>query len=496
MRRSLPNLPGLPALAVGAVVAAGVVLRFWARSDLWLDEALTVNIARLPLGDIGEALRHDGHPPLYYFLLHAWMKVFGEGDTAVRTLAGVFGVATLPLAWLAGRRYAGRAGGAVALVLLASSPFAVRYATENRMYSLLTLLVLAGWLLVTSAVERPGPFRLAAAAAVSGLLLLTHYWALYLVAAVVVLLAARPERRRVAAAVASGGLLFLPWLPAFWYQAQHTGTPWTRPERPANVVTLSLQDLGGGDYGEAWLLGSALALLVLLALFARPLDGRRMEVDLRTRREARPEALVLGLTIALAVAAGYATGSGFATRYVAAVLPLVLLLAALGATRFADRRVLAAVVGVMVVLGMVGGVRNAVTQRTQGGEIGRHLARAVAPGDLVVFCPDQLGPAVARHLPGAVEATTFPAGGSPDRVDWVDYADRNAAADVEAFAARVLRAAGAHTLWLVWAPDYRTFDEKCGDLNAALGAARPADRVVALAGTFEQAELVRLGPAP
>ncbi|MDQ6911086.1 MAG: hypothetical protein M3Z84_09955, partial [Actinomycetota bacterium] len=47
-----------------------LALRFVALSHLWLDEALSVNIASLPLGDIPGALRHDGAPPLYYLLLH------------------------------------------------------------------------------------------------------------------------------------------------------------------------------------------------------------------------------------------------------------------------------------------------------------------------------------------------------------------------------------------------------------------------------------------
>ena len=58
-------------LAVAVVVA--VVLRFVTTSDLWLDEALTVNIAKLPLGDLRAALLRDGAPPLYYVLLHGWM---------------------------------------------------------------------------------------------------------------------------------------------------------------------------------------------------------------------------------------------------------------------------------------------------------------------------------------------------------------------------------------------------------------------------------------
>ena len=92
-----------------AVVVVSTVLRFVTRSDLWLDEALTVNIAKLPLGDLREALRHDGAPPFYYVLLHGWIDLFGTSDVAVRALSGVLSVATLPLAWFAGRRL-GRTG--------------------------------------------------------------------------------------------------------------------------------------------------------------------------------------------------------------------------------------------------------------------------------------------------------------------------------------------------------------------------------------------------
>src|SRR2546430_14921027 len=90
------RLPRWVPAGMAAAVAAGIFLRFYVRSDLWLDEALSVNIARLPLADIAGALRHDGAPPLYYFLLHLWMQVFGTGDVAVRALSGVFALAALP----------------------------------------------------------------------------------------------------------------------------------------------------------------------------------------------------------------------------------------------------------------------------------------------------------------------------------------------------------------------------------------------------------------
>jgi hypothetical protein len=55
-----------PLVTAGAVVgAAGLVFFFYTRSAMWLDEALTVNVARLPLSQLNAALRHDGAPPLY-----------------------------------------------------------------------------------------------------------------------------------------------------------------------------------------------------------------------------------------------------------------------------------------------------------------------------------------------------------------------------------------------------------------------------------------------
>src|SRR3954471_20661140 len=93
LRRGLDSPPLV--LGVLGVLALGVVLRFVCQSDLWADEVLSVNIAKLPLDRIPHALRHDGAPPLYYLLLHVWMRVFGSGTTAVLALSGVAGTLTL-----------------------------------------------------------------------------------------------------------------------------------------------------------------------------------------------------------------------------------------------------------------------------------------------------------------------------------------------------------------------------------------------------------------
>src|SRR5207253_3408842 len=129
-----------------------------------------------------------------------------------------------------------------------------------------------------------------------------------------------------------------------------------------------------GLNGEAQLLGVLLALLALIALFARTSEGTRLELELRTVPHARNESIVVAGTMGLAVLAGYATASAFASRYTAGVFPIVLLVAAYGVTRLPRASIQAGFVAVLAVLGLIGGIDNARTQRTQGGTIARYIA--------------------------------------------------------------------------------------------------------------------------
>lgn len=498
--RSTRMPPWLVPAAVGAVVAVGIALRFVQRSPLWLDEALSVNIARLPVDDLLEALRHDGHPPLYYLLLHYWMEVVGDGDVAVRALSGVFAVASLPLVWVAGRRLAGTAGARWALVVAALSPYWVRYATETRMYSLVMLGVLAGYLLLDDALDRPTWPRLGGLALLSGLLLLTHYWAIYLLAAVGLLLVARawrhpaqrPETVRVVVAVAAGGLLFLPWLGGFLYQSSHTGTPWGKPFRPTAIVQSTLMDMGGGTVSEASLYASVVVVLVALALFTARSGGHEMVLDLRTVPTVRREVGVAVLVLAIGGVLGLATDATFQSRYAAVLVPLVLLAVAVGIVRVPGiGRLVVGAIYIGVALFGVAWVNY--YQRTQSAEVAAAVADRAQPGDVVVYCPDQLGPAYSREMPAGLDELTYPTQASPERVDWVDYAQRNEAADVAQIAAEIRRRAGDHAIFLVWMSEYATYGQQCETLSGELGLTE--NLVVQDEGRFYEPASLHWAPA-
>jgi mannosyltransferase len=492
-------------VAAVVAVALGVVLRFVSRSHLWLDEALSVSIAELPLGSIAEALRHDGAPPLYYLLLHGWMELFGDNPMAVRALSGIFAVAAIPLIWVAGRRLGGAKVAVTAALLMAASPFAIQYGTEARMYSLVVLLTVAGWLAFDDLLRRFSWSRALVLALATGLLLLTHYWAFYLlaVAAAVVVRRAwrgpnRAEARRAALAMAAGSTLFLPWVPSFLFQMRNTATPWGGGPTLRAVLD-TVFHYAGGFWDPGFVLGLLFFGLVVLALFGHPVDGHRIMLDLRVQPRARVLLFAGFGTLVLAVVIGMVTDSAFAARYTAVVFPFVLLLVALGTAVLPNPRVHRAVVALAVVLGFVAVVPGLLRERTNAPRVARALSAEAQPGDVVAYCPDQVGPSVARLLPpdNQLVHLTYPSGGQPHRVDWVGYEKRNESSSTADFTQMLLERAGpTRTIWVVWAPGYRTFGTRCELLIDRLTQARPVmDRPVKLSKrALERSGLVRFRP--
>ncbi len=117
------------------------------------------------------------------------------------------------------------------------------------------------------------------------------------------------------------------------------------------------------------------------------------------------------------------------------------------------------------------------TQRTQATAVAAALNAQAQPGDIIAFCPDQLGPSVVRQLdnPSQYHMVTFPRRTAPQIVDWVDYADTVGAANPTAFADAVFHGSGTgHHIWLVWYPMYETYGIKCEAIASTLLTAATA----------------------
>ena len=157
-------------------------------------------------------------------------------------------------------------------VLLASlSPLLVLYSAEARAYALLSVLVLALFLLAVELEETPA--RLAILALLSAAALYTHYLAIFAVGAAVAVAAAE-RRRRSALAVVAGSLLCLFWVPVMLRQPR-AAVAWMH-ETSGELVTGLLSSFGGAGRiphpfgpplpGALVALGAGLTLLLAFAL--------------------------------------------------------------------------------------------------------------------------------------------------------------------------------------------------------------------------------------
>jgi hypothetical protein len=464
------------AVGIVAAVVVGVVLRFVSRGPLWLDEAQSVAIAHQPLSHLQDALRHDGAPPLYYVLLHGWIRLFGTSTFAMRSLSAIPAVLALPVILRLGRRVGGEAVGIAAVVLLAISPFAIRYAVETRMYSLLALLGLLGAHAVLSVHRHHSRRAVAGVAVVSAAMLYTHYYSVFILTVVGAAELWRAWRRRdrsslaVVGGIAVGGIAFLPWLPTFLYQSRHTGAPWaSAPDANAILGTFSAW-MGGARPAAQLAYLIALGCLVLAVIGRR---GRR-EVVLGTRIARAPAALlatVLG-TLVVAIVVDYVGQQAYAPRYLSMGAGLFLVVVACGVAVLPSRRARRTLLALLVVADLSVCLQNAWQPRTQAGQVASVLSASARPGDLIVYCPDQLGPQTSRLLHTGVKQVVYPNFASPQIVDWVDYRTRIHDADPHAFSRAVDRMAGRHHVWVVWTLGVKPLARQCTSLLDDLVASR------------------------
>jgi len=125
------------------VLGIGLVLRLISlNQSLWLDEATTALVAKMSLRDIfSKFLPGDFHPPLYYLIMKVWTAVFGYSEISLRAPSVIFGVLTIYVVYLIGKKIYDKKTAVIASVLLVTSGLHIYYSQEARMYGLATLLV-------------------------------------------------------------------------------------------------------------------------------------------------------------------------------------------------------------------------------------------------------------------------------------------------------------------------------------------------------------------
>lgn len=323
-----------PALAALALLALALRLSGLAYQSLWRDEVDAVIFATRDLPALlGMFTSIGDNGPLYFLGLHAWIRLAGQSEFAIRFPSAVFGVLAVLATYQLGRELVGRQAALIAALLLAVSPYHVWYSQEAKMYGVISFLAPLSLLILLRA-GRGGGHRLWLAWAL--LLVVFAYVHLFAVMMVVVgaawipvLLQRRPRLTPAMAAGATIALLALLPIARWLLPAALTRTATGYyPYALGEMVAILLDAFSMGLRPAAGLWPAALfAGLLLLGLAPLALRSRR-ENGLQARG-----VLLLLLYLLLPLLAIWLVSlwrPTFTDRYLIITLPAFFLLIACG----------------------------------------------------------------------------------------------------------------------------------------------------------------------
>jgi len=182
LRISYPVIEKLPDQVI---ILSGILLLVlftfpFIGSAYWTDEIFSVIISRSIPGMLNVFLTSENNMAIYYFLLHAWMNLFGESEIATRSMSVLFSAFTIAVFHSALRRYLGKSETFIADLLLVSNPLFLFYSIETRGYSLLLFFSTLATALLLSFYIRPRMMIAIMYALAVSLAIYTHYFGILL----------------------------------------------------------------------------------------------------------------------------------------------------------------------------------------------------------------------------------------------------------------------------------------------------------------------------
>jgi mannosyltransferase len=366
------------ALVALAALALGLAFHGLSDKSLILDESTSVVWAHEGASGLWRVVSGgDPNGGLYYVLLNAWVRVFGDGETAARALGAIAAILSVPAVAVLGARLFDTATGVVAALLMAVDAFFVEYAQTARFYSLVLLLVVVSSYCFVVELERPSRWSWAGYVLGSSLAVYAHYFAVYVLTAQLLTLLVLRRRaaltgRWIAAALAIAALCVPEAV--FAKRKGPGGIEWIPDPRWHDLLDLP-KGLAGGSAVVGW-------CFVAVGIFAL----------VRARRQPaawRPWFLAawVAVPVALAFAASYVQPM-FLTRYLIVSLPAFALLAAAGMMRLPGRAAGALALAGLVALSAVKlSDWYGLGSREDYRGAAAYVVSAMRPGDRVVYEP-------------------------------------------------------------------------------------------------------------
>jgi mannosyltransferase len=395
----------------------------------WVDEGISVGIASHHLREIPSLLRLDGSPPLFYVILHFWVRAFGTSEVATHLLPLLTSLLLIPVAWWCARTLFGPTAARYATVLAATNPFLAWFSTETRMYPLICGLSMLGVTMAVRAARDHSTKDGLWAVLFLTALIYSHNWGLYVVATTTSVLLAVAWRKKdwilvlgVAAGAAIIAVAYLPWLPSLLFQTRNTAAPWAIRPAIGDLIADPSSTMAGT---LAVVVVPLIGLGVVWTWWSNPSTERDAPVDL------------VGSIGLLTVAVGWLVAQldpSWTSRYLAVALgPLLLaLVGVLGPSRL-GRQIMIGCSALLVIWSVIGSLLptpNARYAKSNVAAVAHDARPFLRGGDLVVVTQTEQVAVLAHYLPaGLVYATPTGVVTDPHVVDWRDLIHRLATAN-------------------------------------------------------------------
>lgn len=159
-------------------VSAALRLAYIDRESIWLDEAITLRQADPPMAKTIEYISHDSHFPLYVVLMHFWVRAFGDSAVAARMLSLLFGVASVLMIFILGRKIFSEKVGLISAAIFTFSSYMIYYSQEARLYTLLIFLTMLSYYAYIRMIEDDSPKNVIFYVIATVLMVYTHMFAL------------------------------------------------------------------------------------------------------------------------------------------------------------------------------------------------------------------------------------------------------------------------------------------------------------------------------
>ncbi|HZX62210.1 MAG TPA: glycosyltransferase family 39 protein, partial [Bacteroidales bacterium] len=143
-------------IPIGLILLNFILKIFFLGSrDIAMDEPFTIFYSQVGFPALFEMLKTENNPPLFFLLLHFWIKVFSISAFSVRFLPFLFSTLTAPVIYLTGKRFFSVQSGILASLIFTFSNYHLAFSHEARVYPLFALLTCLSMYFFLSLIQNP-----------------------------------------------------------------------------------------------------------------------------------------------------------------------------------------------------------------------------------------------------------------------------------------------------------------------------------------------------